>query len=120
MQKDRIGSAERIVEKYGGICVLKGSGTIVAGGQRLWICDQGNPGMATGGMGDVLTGVICALWAQGQTAEETACLGVWLHAKAGDDSAAEAGEIGMIATDLLQGIRTNLARAIDAAGTVKS
>ena len=120
VQKDRIGSAERIVEKYGGICVLKGSGTIVAGGQRLWICDQGNPGMATGGMGDVLTGVICALRAQGLTAEEAACLGVWLHAMAGDDSAAEAGEIGMIATDLLPGIRNNLARAIDSAGTAKN
>ncbi len=113
IQLNRIGAAQAIVERYGGICVLKGSGTIVADDQNIWICDRGNPGMAAGGMGDVLTGVICALWAQGLTAQEAACLGVWLHACAGDDSARQAGEIGMMATDLLPGIRTNLARAIE-------
>lgn len=120
VQEDRISAAHAIVDRYGGICVLKGSGTIVAGGQRTWICDRGNPGMAAGGMGDVLTGVISALWAQGLTAEEAACLGVWLHACAGDDSANQAGEIGMIATDLLPGIRSNLARIIERAVTTKT
>ncbi len=115
VQSDRIGAAHRIVDQYGGICVLKGAGTIIAGGERTWLCDQGNPGMATGGMGDVLTGVICAIWAQGLSAEEAASLGVWLHASAGDDSAAESGAIGMMATDLLPGIRTNLSRAMDGA-----
>ncbi len=117
VQEDRMRAAAAIVERYGGICVLKGSGTIVAGGKRTWLCDRGNPGMATGGMGDVLTGVICALWAQGLTAEEAACLGVWLHACAGEDSAQAGGEIGMIATDLLSGIRSNLARAMNDADT---
>ena len=112
---DRVGAAERIAERYGGICVLKGAGTIVVGGERTWICNRGNPGMATGGMGDVLTGVICALWAQGLNAEEAACLGVWLHATAGDDCAKEAGAVGMMATDLLPGIRENLNRVIDSA-----
>lgn len=115
IQMDRVGAAERIAERYGGICVLKGAGTIVAGGERTWICDRGNPGMATGGMGDVLTGVICALWAQGLNAEEAACLGVWLHASAGDDCAKEAGAVGMMATDLVPGIRENLNRVIDSA-----
>ncbi len=113
VQSDRIAAAKQIVDRYGGICVLKGAGTIVAGGARIWLCDQGNPGMATGGMGDVLTGIICSLWAQGLNAEEAACLGVWLHANAGDESADEDGAIGMMATDLLPKIRSGLARAMD-------
>lgn len=117
IQMDRVSAAHRIAERFGGICVLKGAGTIVAGGQHTWICDRGNPGMATGGMGDVLTGVICALRAQGLSAEEAACLGVWLHATAGDASARETGAIGMIATDLLPGIRKFLNEVIDGATT---
>ena len=120
VQNDRIAAAHAISERYGGICVLKGSSTVVAGGEQTWICDRGNPGMATGGMGDILTGLISALWAQRLSAEEAACLGVWLHACAGDDSAKAAGTIGMMATDLLPGIRSNLAQSIDNAASVGS
>ncbi len=113
VQADRMGAANQIAEMYGGICVLKGAGTVVAGGERTWLCDLGNPGMATGGMGDILTGILGALWGQGLTAEQAACMGVWLHAKSGDDIADEAGQIGMVATDLLLKVRANLSRVME-------
>jgi NAD(P)H-hydrate epimerase len=104
IQKDRFESAKKIQKLYGGICVLKGSGTIVAAEQKLFICNQGNPGMATAGMGDVLTGIISALVCQGLPLEEAAKMGVCLHAEAGD-LASKDGERGMIASDLLQCLR---------------
>jgi NAD(P)H-hydrate epimerase len=67
---------------------------------NLWLCDIGNPGMAVGGMGDVLTGVIVSLVAQGMPLSSAACLGVWLHAAAADHAAEDIGEIGLMATDL--------------------
>ena len=115
VQSNRFAAANEIVDQFGGVCVLKGAGTLIASASGIWLCDRGNPGMATGGMGDILTGTICALWAQGMTAEQVARTGVWLHASAGDDCSAECGEIGMIATDLLPGIRTNLNRLINRA-----
>ena len=75
--------------------------------QPLWLCDRGNPGLATGGSGDVLTGAIAALLAQGLTPIEAARLGVWAHASAGDQAAAN-GERGILASDLLQPLRTIL------------
>ena len=104
IQKDRFESAKKIQKLYGGICVLKGSGTIVAAEQKLFICNQGNPGMATAGMGDVLTGIISALVCQGLPLEEAAKMGVCLHAEAGD-LASKDGERGMIASDLFQCLR---------------
>jgi len=71
----------------------------------LWLCDRGNPGMATGGSGDVLTGVIAALIAQGLKLHDAARLGVWIHASAGDRVAAS-GERGIMASDLLAPLRT--------------
>ena len=117
VQLDRPAAAREISDRYGGVCVLKGAGTLIAQGDDMWICDRGNPGMATGGMGDVLTGVICALRAQGLTAGESARTAVWLHATAADDCAANNGMVGMMATDLLPGIRLNLNRLIN--GTVR-
>jgi len=105
VQADRAGIVRRLREKYGGVIVLKGAGTLV-GDDALWVCDRGNPGMATGGMGDVLTGVIGGLMAQGHGFSASARLGVWLHAEAADRAASAGGEIGLMATDLLSGIRT--------------
>ena len=65
VQSNRFAAANEIVDQFGGVCVLKGAGTLIASASGIWLCDRGNPGMATGGMGDILTGTICALWAQG-------------------------------------------------------
>jgi NAD(P)H-hydrate epimerase len=75
------------------------------------VCDRGNPGMASGGMGDVLTGAIAGLRAQGLSSADAARLGVWVHAAAGDDAAA-AGEIGLLASDLFPHLRTRLNRLV--------
>jgi NAD(P)H-hydrate epimerase len=91
------------------VVVLKGPGTLVAAErapQRL--CGLGNPGMAGGGMGDVLTGVIAALRAQGLAAFDAACAGVCLHAGAADRLAAKQGQRGLLAGDLLPAIRRRL------------
>jgi NAD(P)H-hydrate epimerase len=83
------------------VLVLKGRGTLVTDGHRLYRSDTGNPGMATGGTGDVLSGTIAALVGQGLTAFEAAQLGVHVHGRAGDLARAELGEISLIASDLL-------------------
>ena len=113
VERNRCRSAQAIAARYGGVCVLKGAGTLVASNGQMWICDRGNRGMATGGMGDILTGVITALVAQGLTLSQAARLGVWLHARAGDESALAQGPIGMMATDLLPHLRTELNRLIE-------
>jgi len=93
-------------ERYGGVVVLKGSGTLVSAGSGVpWLCTSGNPGMAAPGMGDVLTGVVAALLAQGLTPEDAAAIGVEVHARAGD-RAAESGERGLLASDLLAELRS--------------
>ena len=77
-------------DRYRGVHVLKGAGSLIADGVRVpAICTLGNPAMATAGMGDVLTGVIAGLRAQGISAWEAASTGVWLHAKAGDRMASQ-------------------------------
>jgi len=97
----RLRLAQSINNLYGGVTVLKGAGTIIcAEGKEAAICKQGNPGMATAGMGDLLSGVIGGLLAQGISLSEAAQLGVCLHAEAGDLAAAN-GERGMVASDLL-------------------
>lgn len=101
IQRDRAAAAMRIAELSRATVVLKGHGTLVCTSDgKLSICDCGNPGMATGGSGDVLTGVIAALWAQGMAAVDAAALGVWLHARAGDIAASETGEESLIARDI--------------------
>jgi NAD(P)H-hydrate epimerase len=84
------------------IVVLKGPATLITDGNRQAHNETGNPGMATGGTGDVLTGVIAALVAQGLSAFEAARLGTWIHGRAGDLAATEVGEISMTARDLLE------------------
>jgi NAD(P)H-hydrate epimerase len=111
IQGDRFAAAASVAKRYGGICVLKGAGTIVASSNETPdVCDRGNPGMASGGTGDVLTGVIAALRAQGLGALDAARLGVWAHAIAGDAQAEQGGEIGLLASDLPPGIRAELNR----------
>lgn len=101
IQADRLAAAQAIQLRYGGICVLKGAGTLIVGGEKTWVCDAGNPGMATGGMGDVLSGVIGGLLAQGLSCEYAAAIGVYVHAKAGDYAAIKQGERGLLAGDLI-------------------
>ncbi|HSD69305.1 MAG TPA: NAD(P)H-hydrate dehydratase [Woeseiaceae bacterium] len=106
VQGDRPKAARELQKRYGGIVVLKGAGTLVAGGVGpCRLCTAGNPGMAAAGMGDVLTGIIAALLAQHLPAETAAQCGVLLHAMAGDAAAAR-GQRGMLASDLLPELRT--------------
>lgn len=106
IERDRFAAAREIVDCFGGVCVLKGAGTLVAAADQLTrLCDRGNAGQATAGMGDVLTGVIAGLIAQGYSLFDSACLGVWLHASAADNVAASQGAIGMMASDLLPQIQ---------------
>lgn len=102
IQRDRMQAARAIADRFGGVCVLKGAGTLVAadGDARLYRCDVGNPGMAAGGMGDVLTGAIAALVAQGLSLADAARAGVWVHASAGDLCAASIGVPGLLALDV--------------------
>ncbi len=106
VQADRFAAAGALHDRYGGTAVLKGAGTLVQGSNRRppAVCSEGNPGMASGGMGDVLTGVVAGLLAQGLSAEDAAEAGVCLHAAAGD-RAALGGERGLLATDLLPHLR---------------
>ena len=83
------------------VCVLKGAGTVVTDGRRLYVNTTGNPGMATGGSGDVLTGLIAALIGQGLDPFDAAVLGVYLHGDAGDAFASRACDVALIATDLI-------------------
>ena len=114
IQHDRLSAARNIAARYGGVCVLKGSGTLIAqhGAGPVWLCDRGNPGLACAGSGDVLTGVIAALRAQGLNPLDAARLGVWLHASAGD-KAVLAGEIGMLASDLFPYLRAGINEITD-------
>ena len=108
VEANRIDAAKQIATRFGGICVLKGAGTVVTDGAEVYICSGGNPGMASGGMGDALCGIIAALLAQTDVCDRTsgssrfiaARLGVALHAAAADRTAQRIGERGMVATDL--------------------
>jgi NAD(P)H-hydrate epimerase len=105
VQADRRAALGSLQEKYGGVAVLKGANTLVSSRRGVpWLCVAGNPGMATAGMGDVLTGVISAMLGQGLAPEMAAAAGVEVHARAGDQAAA-LGERGLIATDLLAELR---------------
>lgn len=105
IQRDRYAAIEKIQKQYGGVCVLKGAGTLVLGDDGVvHVCREGNPGMATAGMGDVLAGVIGGLLAQGLSLEEAANLGVCVHARAAD-AAAVSGRRGLMATDLYPYLR---------------
>lgn len=101
VQRDRKGAARRLTRAARAVAVLKGSGTVVAEGRRLAVNATGNPGMATAGTGDVLTGLIAGLLAQGMRPYDAARLGAHLHGLAGDLAARDLGEHSLIAGDLL-------------------
>jgi NAD(P)H-hydrate epimerase len=110
IQADRLAAVRELRARYGAVVVLKGAGTLVASGAEgggLSICEHGNPGMATAGMGDVLTGVIAAMRAQIGDSARAARLGVLVHALAGD-SAAQAGQRGLIANDVIAELRSRV------------
>jgi NAD(P)H-hydrate epimerase len=101
VQTDRERIAKEFATRYRVIVVLKGHETVVASFEgTVYVNDTGNPGMASGGCGDVLTGMIAGLLAQRLAPFDAACLGVHLHGLAGDLAARERGEIGLIASDL--------------------
>lgn len=105
VQADRFAAARALAKRYAAIVVLKGAGSLVAAPDgRVAACAWGNAGMASGGMGDVLTGVIAALLAQGLSAWDAACTGVAVHARAGDLAAGDAPR-GLIASDLFAPLR---------------
>ena len=110
-REERLAMAEALVRLTGATVVLKGMGSLVAAeGEETYTNTTGNPGMATGGSGDVLTGIITGLWGQNQpaedgtdrklTAHEAACCGVFIHGLAGDLAAEELGEYGLTAGDI--------------------
>ncbi len=101
VQKNRDEVAVRFAMERKVVLVLKGHRTIVTDGRRMYRNTTGNPGMATGGSGDVLTGLIAALVAQGLAPFEAAQLGVHIHGKAGDLAAQDKGQVGLIASDLI-------------------
>jgi NAD(P)H-hydrate epimerase len=83
------------------VCLLKGAGTVVTDGRRAYVNATGNPGMATGGTGDVLTGLLAALIGQGLSPFDAACLAAHCHGRAGDLAAGKVGQVSLIASDLL-------------------
>ncbi len=102
VEQDRDGQAAHFAARWGVVVVLKGHATCVSDGERSFANPTGNPGMATGGTGDVLTGVLAALLAQGMPPLEAARLGVYVHGLAGDLAAASLGEVSLVASDLLR------------------
>ena len=101
LTNDRIASAASLASELGIIILLKGPNTVVTDGVNCYINPTGNPGMATGGSGDVLAGIITALLGQGLPPLEAAACGAWLHGAAGDICAEEIGQYGMLPSDML-------------------
>lgn len=102
VQKNRAGTAADFARDCNTVTVLKGHRSVVTDGERIYTNDTGNPGMAAGGMGDVLTGLIAAFIAQGMESFEAGCLGVFVHGLAGDRAAARLGRVSLSPEDLLE------------------
>ncbi len=112
VQVNRIGAAKAIVERFGGIVVLKGAETLIATkDEDLQKCNEGNPAMASAGMGDLLTGIIAGLMAQGLTPWQAAQLGVVLHARAGDEAQEARQSYALLASDVLDELPKVLSRS---------
>ncbi|MGA2093902.1 MAG: NAD(P)H-hydrate dehydratase [Sedimentisphaerales bacterium] len=101
---DRREQAIEMANRTKTVVVLKGAGTVVTDGKKVYINKTGNPGMATGGTGDVLTGIITALVGQGLSNLDAAVLGVYVHGLAGDIAAKKTGQISLIATDVIDSL----------------
>ncbi len=96
--------AMQFAQRTKSLVVLKGAGTVVTDGEKIYTNKTGNPGMATAGAGDVLTGVITALLGQGLNNFDAAVLGVYIHGLAGDIAAGKFGQISLIATDIIDAL----------------
>ena len=105
VEADRFSAMQALLQRCGGAVVLKGAGTLIGSATLTQVCDRGNPGMASAGMGDVLSGVIAALRAQGLSSFDAARAGVWVHATAADRAASAGGERGMLASDVIERVR---------------
>jgi len=101
---DRQQQAVRLAQQTKTIVALKGAGTVVTDGQKVYINKTGNPGMATAGSGDVLTGIITALVGQGLNDFDAAVMGVYIHGLAGDIAAENLGQTSLIATDIIDAL----------------
>jgi yjeF C-terminal region, hydroxyethylthiazole kinase-related len=117
VQEDRIGVAKKIAKEWGVVLVLKGARSIIAEPNgNIYINSTGNPGMASGGTGDVLTGMIAGLVAQGYTISEASRLGVFLHGYIADEITEQRGEVGLTATDIINRIPLTLKEAMSENG----
>ena len=105
IEANRFAAVNELAHSYTTSCVLKGAGTLMANNNQVWVCTDGNPALAVGGSGDVLTGIIAGLLAQRINTTQAATLGVTLHAKAGDILAKAEGERGMLPSDLFSVVR---------------
>ena len=114
IQSDRVGAASRLAEQFHAIVVLKGAGSVIAAPDgRWWINPTGNPGMASGGMGDVLSGMLVALLAQGLAPQAATLLGVYLHGAAADALVQRGiGPVGLTASEVIDEARVLLNRWI--------
>ncbi|MHC4721317.1 MAG: NAD(P)H-hydrate dehydratase [Planctomycetota bacterium] len=104
MPADRTGQAAALAKEAGCTVVLKGAGTVVTDSNRVYVNTTGNPGMATAGCGDILTGVITALAGQGLSDFDAAVLGVYIHGLAGDIAAEKVGQVSLITTDIIDSL----------------
>jgi NAD(P)H-hydrate epimerase len=101
VQKNREGTAASFAKEHGITVALKGHGTVVTDGKKIYVNETGNPGMASGGTGDVLTGMVASFLGRGMNGFEAAQLAVYLHGLAGDIAASELGQESLTATDIL-------------------
>ncbi|SEA39779.1 NAD(P)H-hydrate dehydratase [Alkalimonas amylolytica] len=108
VQQNRLEAVKLLQHRYQATVVLKGHGSLIADAHGVQLLNAGNPGMASAGMGDLLSGIIAALWAQGLSASDATALGCWLHATAADQLAASDGQRGLLALDLLTEVRALL------------
>jgi NAD(P)H-hydrate epimerase len=101
---DRQQQAGQLAQRTSSIVVLKGAGTVISDGEKVYINQTGNAGMATAGSGDVLTGVITALIGQGLSNFDAGVLGVYIHGLAGDIAADQMGQVSLMATDIIDSL----------------
>lgn len=105
IENNRYFAASELTQKFEAVAVLKGAGTLIAAQENTWVCKNGNPGMATAGMGDVLSGILGAFLAQGMSTRLSTLYGVCLHSYAADMAAKREGQIGLLAGDLFPYLR---------------
>jgi NAD(P)H-hydrate epimerase len=111
IEADRFSAVQSIAKKYGGICILKGAGSLISNGNQIVINSTGNAGMASGGMGDVLSGIVAALVLQTNDYFAAACLAAYIHGAAGDIIADSNGQRGMLASDLFVPLQKLVSKA---------